>query len=573
MDIVELKNWILTNLYNSNGSLNGNSIKREWWKRRNTLAIYEMINDATRFLVDQTNFSAKIYCILNDIHEQPKCPICKNPTKFVTKEKRFQLSCSHKCGFMFGNTRRKKTNIEKFGNENPAKNKDVIAKAKQTSLKKYGVTAPIQNKKIKEKMQQTCLKKYGRKNPSGLPAIILKRKKTNLKKFGTEFPAQSTVIQHKLKNNRISKFGNSYTNEHNTHLPEIARKYLNDKNWLEEQHINQNKNLTTIAMELCVNTLIVSRYFKKHGIPVKHYKSSAQEKEVVEFIKSVYSGLIIENTRSIIPPKELDIYIPDKNLAIEYNGIFWHSYDSKETNEEKNCHLNKLRSCQEKGIQLIQIFENEWLFKKEIVKSIIATKLGTYKHKIFARECDIKTIASKTAKIFLEENHLQGKCNSLHNIGLYYNDELVSLMSFSKPRFTKKYDWELTRYCCKLNTIIVGGCQRQFKHFLKLVPTNSIVSYSDKRYFTGTFYEHLGFCLIHESSPNYFYTIPEEMMLYSRNMFQKHKLSKLLENFDPELTESQNMFNNGYRRIWDCGNYVYSWNRKLNLITSTIKPI
>lgn len=269
-----------------------------------------------------------------------------------------------------------------------------------------------------------------------------------------------------------------------------------------------------------------------------------------------------------INSKKIDIVIPSKNLAIEYNGLNDHSFGkSKYTRfnnaaiENKNNHLERTILCNSEGLKLMHIFENEWINKtsKEIWKSIISTNLGI-NERIYARKCEIKEIRDNNLiKSFLDENHLQGYCSSKIKIGLFYNSELVSLMTFGNPRFSKKYEWELVRFCNKINLSVVGGASKMFNYFIKKYFPNNIISYCDIRVFSGGLYESLGFQLSHNSEPNYFYVKGNK--IYPRYQCQKHKLKNILSNFDPNKTEKENMFDNGYRRIWDCGNKVYMWNK------------
>ena len=160
----------------------------------------------------------------------------------------------------------------------------------------------------------------------------------------------------------------------------------------------------------------------------------------------------------------------------------------------------------------------------------------------------------------MESNHLQGKDKSSIKYGLYYNDELVSLMTFVKSRFDKKIQYEMYRYCNKLNTSVIGAASKLFKRFINDHSPKSIISYSDKRYFDGIVYQGLGFNFIENTTPNYWYISPDYKVLFNRMTFQKHKLNKLINNFDSNLTEWQNMQLNGYDRIWDCGNGKWVWN-------------
>ena len=283
--------------------------------------------------------------------------------------------------------------------------------------------------------------------------------------------------------------------------------------------------------------------------------TSKSEKDIVEFIRTIApSENIVENDRSVLNPKELDIYIPDKNLAFEYDGLYWHCDEDGDVKK----HLHTTLDCEAKGIHLVHIFENEWLDKQDIVKSRIRNLLGSYDKVVYARECQVKEVPSKDSMEFQWQNHIQGGVNSKINIGLFYEDELVSLMTFSKPRFNKKYEWELVRFCNKCGYHVPGAASRLLKHFERTYHPTSIVSYADRRWSMksdSTVYNRLGFSLMSESSPNYWYIKDGE--LFNRIQFQKHKLNGLLEQFDESKSEWQNMQDNGYDRIFDCGNLVY----------------
>jgi archaellin len=292
------------------------------------------------------------------------------------------------------------------------------------------------------------------------------------------------------------------------------------------------------------------------------YNKSMGEVEILNFCESLVGETsVISNDRQIIKPKELDIVVPDYGLAIEYDGLYWHS-SNNDLSEYTTQHLEKTSNCEEKGLNLLHIFENEWesTQKQQIWKSIIRNKLGK-SNKIYARKCEIRKVSNKESVSFLETNHLQGNAPASIRYGLYHDDILVALMTFGKSRFNKNVDWELIRYCNSLNTSVVGGASRLFKHFLKN-HTGSIISYADRRHSQGGLYQQLGFEFSHNSDPNYYYYENKQpYILESRQKYQKHKLHALLENFDPDQTESQNMYKNGYRKIYDCGNQVWIFNR------------
>jgi hypothetical protein len=209
------------------------------------------------------------------------------------------------------------------------------------------------------------------------------------------------------------------------------------------------------------------------------------------------------------------------------------------------------------GIHLIHIFENEWndLIKQDIWKSIISNKLNK-NQRIYARNTDVMEISSDKSISFLEENHLQGGVGAKYHIGLFYNNELVSVATFGKSRFNKNYDYELIRFANKKYTSVIGGFSKLLKYFERNYNPKNLITYADRRLSIGNLYEKSGFEFLRDTNPNYFYT-RDFKIIQSRHQFQKHKLNNLLENFDPDLSEHENMLNNNYYRIYDCGNKVY----------------
>ena len=280
---------------------------------------------------------------------------------------------------------------------------------------------------------------------------------------------------------------------------------------------------------------------------------SRPENDLINFIKSIESN-VESSVNNIIPPKDIDIYIPSKKIGFEFDGLYWHS----ELHKDKNYHLNKTNGCESKDVRLIHVFEDEWLYKQDIVKSRIKNILGITENKIYARKCEIKVVNSKESKCFLNENHIQGNVNSKVKLGLYYNDELVSLMTFGNLRKNlnqkKGYDiYELLRFCNKLNTTVTGGASRLLKHFIKNYNPKEIISYADRRWSNGDLYEKLGFDFVHNSSVNYFYIINNKR----ENRFNYRKDVLVKEGYDKGLTEHNIMLDRKIYRIYDCGTKKY----------------
>jgi hypothetical protein len=248
----------------------------------------------------------------------------------------------------------------------------------------------------------------------------------------------------------------------------------------------------------------------------------------------------------------------DRKIVVEFLKIH---KQSELCGFTRSSYISKLKRYELDGWRIIFLYENEWVVDKDIVKSRIGSLLGINQI-IYARKCEIINLSSKDGTTFFNTAHIQGAVSSPICYGLTYNDNTVAAMSFGKSRFNKNVEYELIRYANMLNTNVVGGASKLFKHFIKQYDPNSIISYSDKRWNTGNLYDQLGYKYSHIADPNYFYFVRiNPLVLYSRQSFQKHKLKDKLELFDPLLTEWQNMVLNGYDRIWDCGNSVWIWNK------------
>lgn len=284
--------------------------------------------------------------------------------------------------------------------------------------------------------------------------------------------------------------------------------------------------------------------------------SSKAETEIIDFIHIFDKDLELQQSnRTLISPLELDIVIPDKKVAIEFNGNYWHS---ELQGKDALYHLNKTKYVNEKGYKLIHIFEDEWVYQTKIVKSRIKNILGLTSRKIYARKCEVKEIDTTTKNMFLNHYHIQGTDNSSLRYGLFYKNRLVAVMTFGKRRFDDKEGYELMRYATISNFNIIGGAGKLLSHFRKPFPKETVISYADRRWSEGNLYKQLGFTLLRESTPSYFYINCEDILTrLNRINFQKHKLKDKLAIFDENLTEYENMITNGYTRIYDCGTLVF----------------
>jgi hypothetical protein len=443
-------------------------------------------------------------------------------------------ACSTKCGI----NKMKETNIKKYGCEcslnnnevnekrlqtwkrnygvdNPNKSDIIRNKIEKTSLEKYGFKTSLLNDNVNKKIKNTLLKNYGVDNPNKSKIIRDKIENTNLKKYGYITPLLNNDIKEKTKKTNLIKYGhvNPNSSEMIKKKKEIKyREIMKDKLILFYEKINitiididfSSKNyyikcskcgkIYKIPFLLLQNRRYTNTILCTICHPINSRNKSGVELQLLNFIRKNYDGKIIENSRKIINPYELDSYLPDLNLAFEFNGVYWHN----ELHKDINYHKMKSDLCEEKGIQLIHIWEDDWLYKQEIIKSIILDKLNIYSNEIDIDNCTIKEINDiEIVEDFLNENHIQGFINSDINIALYSGSEMVSLMSFTE----NDNEIEVVRFCNKIGYNISKSIDKLFRYFLDNYPYNSITIYVDRTYSNGNDWNNLGFKKIDITDP------------------------------------------------------------------------
>ena len=289
-------------------------------------------------------------------------------------------------------------------------------------------------------------------------------------------------------------------------------------------------------------------------------KWSIEEKELAEYIQSLNIE-IVENDRKLISPKEIDILIPSKKIAIEYCGLYWHGENNE---KDKTYHLTKYLLCKEQGYNLITIFEDEWKNKKNILKNKLKILLGINDNITHERKFNIREINPIEAKLFIDEHHLEGYSHCDVNLGAFTKkNELISVMSFSKPSILKRIDgndfnyiWKLDRCCSSKQSNVVYS--NILEHFKSNYQWNKIYSISYNRFCEDGLYENMRMEYVNDIKPTFHYFLKNsDIKRYNRFEFKKSLLKDKLNSYDENKNEYQNMLYNGYDRIWDCGGKLF----------------
>lgn len=314
----------------------------------------------------------------------------------------------------------------------------------------------------------------------------------------------------------------------------------------------ESKTIYELSLQYGVDKHVVSNWLVDYGIDVSKNKSRG-EQELFEYCKSIDDSFI-QNDRTLIGPLELDMVSHKHKLAIEYCGIYWHSETMGKT---KSYHRNKYLKCKELGYTLLTVFETD---DQNKVKALIRTKLNG-NNRIYARKTVIREIDSKSANEFHRAHHLSNSVGGVVHTGLYYQDKLVMVGTFSKSRYNKRYEYECGRMTSHSEYTVTGGASKIFKYFFNKYDVTSCITYADLRFGNGNVYKYCGMERQKNTSPNYFYFNSNNFILESRVKYQKHKLKSILKDYDASLSEHDNMIKNGYHKVWDCGNAVYVYNK------------
>ena len=438
----------------------------------------------------------------------------------------------------------------------------------QTTQERYGVSHVFQSEEFKENAKKTIFEKYGVDNVSKNEGI-----KKRLSKIMTDIHSdkeRSKEIRDKAKHTMFEKYGRSFPRMQDPSKIESYKLLLDDPVEFFKQFDNP-PSLRLISETCGVNDSTIGNVIHENGLEdYVSFQTYSMEEEIENFIHSLDKTIEIEvHNRDIIKPKELDLYLPQYKLGIECNPTWTHNstIDPWGSSRPTRYHRNKSLKAIEAGIQLFHVYGYEWTNKKKIIKSMIRHLIYKDIDKYFARNLIIDENINRIEEInFLNDNHRQGYCISSTCLGLRTSyGALVAVMSFGKTRKTiskDDKDLELLRYACKLNTSVVGGASKLFKHFLQNNTDLDILSYSDLSHTSGKLYEMLGFKCESLSDPGYMWVDPNTDKYFTRNRCQKQYISQIVPDANLNMTEKEIMSSHGYVQVFDSGSYRWRYLHK-----------
>lgn len=561
----------LLDFYHENKHLMvGRSINKKEFKsfRNDVKSLYSFIDEMT----GRKEFSVYLHCLLSDINEPPSCVVCGDRIK-TAHTKEFPKTCSRRCNGAYTAQRTLETtgtysvtapsSIEKakettrlrYGTTHYMQSAAGRENHRKSLTSKYGVENVFQLDATKEKIKNTNIAHRGVDNPMKSDEIRQEVKKTNQSRYGVDNPMKSDAIKEKSRRTCLDRYGVEYYSQTDNfrskrpaRLPDEIIRLLDDRDWLEENH----KKLTAIGVadKLGVDGTTVKRYMDKHGIhPHSTGVGNRLESEIYDFVHSLGVDALQSN-RTILQGREIDILVPGKRIGIEFNGLYWHS--SKFT--DNRYHLNKTEQANRAGYQLIHIFEDEWVNRQDAVKMMIASKLGKDQRPVvYARKTTVVE-NPEGVRGFLNTNHIQGNTGHSVCFGLIDEGSLVAVMTFRK---SGDEEYELNRFATSKR--VPGGFSKLFSASivrLRELGCRRVVSFADRRYSTGGVYTTNGWTHEYDTPPDYQYVIGNTRV--RKQNYRRKYLPDKLDVFDPSLSETKNMENNGYYRIYDCGLMKFS---------------
>lgn len=464
-------------------------------------------------------------------------------TSFLTNNVHLRTSVAHHTSHMHPATHIDKRIKELLGNNNPSKRAalaDLVERTYPTLPKSEGLF------RIKHNITEAPI--CGRCNTNPRPWGV-RRYQRYCDQCVLDIDTRKVAKQKRKELGTRCEPPNKNTDER-----------LNSVDWLIDMHINKQHTKSYIARLLGVDKETVTNRFNKFGIQSVKYKNiPSEQNEVVAMLMSAGVANIIENSTLLTYPKQIDILLPDYKIAIEYCGLYWHS-----TSQERitpTYHKKKMEQCSKAGYRLITLYADEWLNHTQLVTNKLLNILGINDlgQKINARSCTIQPIERTVKKAFLDKHHIQQDGPSSINYGLFHNGSMVACMGFISLKDGK---YLLSRFATSSH--VRGGFSKLLKHFTKHHMWSTITSFADLRWSVGNVYQQNGFVLDGITAPSYEYT-KGKVRHHKFNFRRQHLARHLADKFDASLSESENMKQAGWYKIYDCGKQRWVMHNKKGL--------
>jgi len=462
--------------------------------------------------------------------------------------------CSYVCGIKLRQENIKKANLEKYGVENTFQSESVKSKIRDTNISKYGVENPAQCRMLRDKAVRTCIERYGVDNPAKLPEMVARGVETSLQRYGTRNPQQSVEVKSKTSKTVQERYG------HKT--------YLQSEDYKEKTRLTNIKKYghENVFKSSDIRHKIRETNLDKYGVPYYCMTSDCikENGHTISKTNLRWKTLFEESGVEVCLEKVIGEYSYDfmtGRTLIEINPTYTHNsslgtrfFGEEQPPKDPNYHMNRSKNAEKHGFKCIHVWG--WDDPRKILS------LLSPKRHVYARNLDVKEITIQESNRFVLNNHLQRPTRDLDikSFGLFEEGQLVQVMTFGKPRYNKKVDWELIRLCSNSGVRVVGGSSRLFSAFLKTYDPKSVISYCDNSKFSGNVYEELGFKLLDRGSPTPHWYNGEKHI--TDNLLRQLGADRLIRTSDGKGSSNEEiMVREGFVAVYDCGQSTWVWSR------------
>lgn len=468
----------------------------------------------------------------------------------------------------------KETFLKKYGVDNPSKSKEIYDKVRKTNLERYGHTCSAQSKLVKEKIKASNLKKYGVEYSFQAEVVKDKIKATSLERYGVDNPSKSDIIKNRIVESNRKNLGVDYPMQSKevmdksrvTSFEKYGTEYPNQSE-IVKQHIKESSLRLYGVEHPFMSEVVIDKVLKtnleRYGVPcylmlTKRWLEANDSKPNRDFAELLDSNNITYEREFRCGKYSYDFKVG--NTLVEINPTATHNthFNPYGKNRINNMyHVNKSNVAVCNGYHVIHVFD--WDDKSKIIN------LLKRRDTVYARNCDVRLVDTLECNQYLMAYHLQGKCNNQTiRLGLYYNNQLVSLMTFGVARYNKKYEYELLRYCAGHN--VIGGAEKLFNYFISEYKPSNIISYCDTSKFSGKVYDALGFKLDTINSPSCHWYSVKEANHITDNLLRMQGYDRLFkENHGKGTSNEELILARGYLPVYDCGQSTYIWENNKNV--------
>ena len=481
------------------------------------------------FFTENAKKGVEEYCLKHGVDHPAKAQYSIEKAR----QTRYERFGGHHLSVPEIKAKQENTNLLRYGKAHVSQVEDFKIKIRATNIGRYGFEHATMSEQVKEKTRQTNVERYGHESHTQSAGFIENVIRSNLVKYGVEWYMQTQDFKEKSRATNLSLYGSENYMQRN--LTDIGHEIKTDEGFIKWYNILGESGLFE-ASGYSQPNLLVTRAIE---LKLRTRYRSYEEQEIDDMIQS-WGFTTIAQSRNTVKGHEIDIIIPEKNIAIEYCGEYWHSEKFK----DNNYHLSKLISCQEQGLSLITLWGSEWKQRRQQVTDRLQSLLGM-NAAIGARACSVQTIVSTLAKAFIEEFHIQGAPLAVSkSFGLIHQEELIGVMMFTRR---KENDWELTRLA--FNTNVMGGPSKLLSAFKKTTEWDTITTFADRRWTNGELYTKMGFEIDKILAPDYSYVKGARL---------SHKFNHRKENYADKydissMTEQEIMREENWLRLYDCG--------------------